>query len=110
MLKSPIIKSDKKQKIVEAITDGRISELTKGFNRLLIVKGRESNLPEIATAFVNQYKIHKNIFSIKLTTASPASEELKNAFVNQEVYISHTQNNTTSPVIGAFFMKESYAS
>jgi F-type H+-transporting ATPase subunit delta len=82
MLKSPIIKSDKKQKIVEAITDGRISELTKGFNRLLIVKGRESNLPEIATAFVNQYKIHKNIFSIKLTTASPASEELKNAFIN----------------------------
>ena len=40
MLKSPIIKSDKKQKIIEAITDGRISEITKGFNRLLVAKGR----------------------------------------------------------------------
>jgi F-type H+-transporting ATPase subunit delta len=82
MLKSPIIKSDKKQKITEAVTNGRIGELTKAFNKLLVAKGRESILPEIATAFINQYKVYKNIYCVKLTTASPASEELKNQFIN----------------------------
>jgi F-type H+-transporting ATPase subunit delta len=99
MLKSPIIKSDKKQKIVEAITDGRISEITKGFNRLLIAKGRESNLPEVAAAFVHQYKVHKNIFSVKLTTASPASDELKNAFVNHLKATTDMQNIELETVV-----------
>jgi len=110
MLKSPIIKSDKKQKIVEAITDGRISEITKGFNRLLIAKGRESNLPEVAAAFVHQYKVYKNIFSVKLTTASPASDELKNAFVNHLKTTTDMQNieleTVVDPnVIGGFVLQ-----
>ena len=99
MLKSPIIKSDKKQKIVEAITDGRISEITKGFNRLLIAKGRESNLPEVAAAFVHQYKVHKNIFSVKLTTASQASEELKKAFVDHLKTTTDMQNIELEAVV-----------
>jgi len=99
MLKSPIIKSDKKQKIVEAITDGRISELTKAFNKLLVAKGRESNLPEVAAAFVNQYKVYKNIFSVKLTTASPASDELKNAFVNHLKATTEMQNIELEAVV-----------
>jgi F-type H+-transporting ATPase subunit delta len=35
-LRSPVIKGDKKQKIVDALTQGKISELTAAFIRLLI--------------------------------------------------------------------------
>jgi F-type H+-transporting ATPase subunit delta len=40
LLKSPIIKNDKKRQILEAITTGRISPLTTAFNALLMSKKR----------------------------------------------------------------------
>ncbi len=83
LLRSPIIKSDTKIKIVSAVTAGNLSELTAAFNRLLIVKTRESHLPEIITAFIAAYKVKKGIKTIALTTAVAASDELKNAIVEQ---------------------------
>jgi F-type H+-transporting ATPase subunit delta len=83
VVKSPVIKPDTKVKIVEAVTKGNVSEMTNGFIRLMIKKGRESFLPEVVNAFVTQYKVFKNIHVIHLTTATALSEELKNAIVNQ---------------------------
>ena len=50
LLRSPVVKADKKSAIVEAVTKGKISELTAAFSRLLINKGREANLPEVQPA------------------------------------------------------------
>ena len=61
LLRSPIIKADKKQKIVDAIAKGNISEITQGFVKLLIAKTRESHLPEMLCEFVKLYKKYKNI-------------------------------------------------
>ena len=83
LLRSPIVKSDEKRKIVEAVTKGKITELTTAFNRLLVRKGRECILPEIITAFISQYKEQKNIHIVKLITAVPVSEAVKTAIVNQ---------------------------
>ena len=84
LLRSPVIKADKKQAILNAVTSsGNLSELTLGFSRLLVSKGRENNLPEIITAFIEQYKAEKNIYTIKLTTATPVSEELKQAIITK---------------------------
>ncbi|HEV8286976.1 MAG TPA: ATP synthase F1 subunit delta [Chitinophagaceae bacterium] len=92
LLKSPIIKPEKKQKVVEAVIKGNVSEITALFVRLLIAKGRESNLPEIITAFINQYKKYKNIYTVKLTTAAPLNGDLKNAIINQIKKTSEMQN------------------
>ena len=83
MISSPIITSDKKLKIVEAVTSDKVGELTAGFIRLLISKTREANLAEIVDAFITQYKQQKNIYTVKLTTAMPASEELKTKILSQ---------------------------
>lgn len=83
LLRSPIIKADTKQKIVAAVTNGKIGELSNAFITLLISKGRESNLPEIITAFIDQYKVKRGIHTVKLTTASPVNEETKNAIIAQ---------------------------
>ncbi|HEX6914569.1 MAG TPA: ATP synthase F1 subunit delta, partial [Chitinophagaceae bacterium] len=77
LIKSPVIKADKKNAILEAVTRGKVSEMTAGFNRLLVSKGREAVLPEIVTAFIEQYYQIKGIQKVKLTTAVEASEELK---------------------------------
>jgi len=74
MLKSPIISADKKQNVFNAIFDGKISDLTKAYFKLIINKRRESSLKEIALEFVDQYKKKKHISSVILTTASPMGE------------------------------------
>ena len=80
LLKSPVIQEDKKSKIIESVIAGRVSNLTSLFIKLLGGKTRESNLPEIVTAFIEQYNKVKEIHKVKITTASPISNELKNSF------------------------------
>ena len=91
-LRSPIIKADKKIKIVDAVVKGNLNDITASFIRLMINKGRESNLPEVITSFVSQYKAHKNIHIVKLTTAAPASEAMKKAIIDQVKKTSGYEN------------------
>jgi len=79
LLRSPIIKLDQKNAVVTAVTKGKVTELTSAFNQLLVKKGRESDLPEIAAAFIEQYNELKGIHAVKLTTAVEVSETLKKA-------------------------------
>jgi F-type H+-transporting ATPase subunit delta len=81
LLKSPIINPDKKDKILDAITAGRVSVTISTFIKLLVAKGREIYLAEIVHAFIEQYKTYKGIQTVKLTTAVPVGEELKKAIV-----------------------------
>lgn len=83
LLKSPVVTPDKKDAVLDALTKGRVSELTTAFNHLLVKKGREAYLPEILTAFIAQYKQHKGIHIIRLTTAVPVSDELKQQIVQK---------------------------
>jgi len=92
VLKSPVIKADKKEKIVDAVIKGHVGETTAAFIRLMIRKTRESYLPEVITAFIKQYKVSKNIYTIKLTSASAVSEEMKNAIVKQVQATTDMQN------------------
>ena len=85
LLRSPVIKADKKEHIIDAITKYNVSSITFAFNKLLIAKGRESDLPEIINAFIEQYNAIKGIHKVKLTTAVPVSDELKKAIVNKTI-------------------------
>jgi F-type H+-transporting ATPase subunit delta len=110
VLRSPVIKTDKKEKIIDAVTNVNISEITKAFTHLMIRKGRESNLPEVAAAFITQYKIKKNIYTIKLTSATELSEDLKNAILNQIRANSDMQNieletTVNDKLIGGFVLQ-----
>ena len=110
LLKSPIIKPDKKQQVVEAILKGNVSDVTALFVRLLIAKGRESNLPEIITAFIDQYKQYKNIYTVNLTTAAPLNDNLKKAIIDQIRRTSEMQNielesTVNEDLIGGFVLR-----
>ena len=83
VLRSPVINGDKKIKILTAVAGDKFSKLTTAFNTLLVNKSRESNLPEIASAFISQYKDYKKIHTIKLITATPVSDAVRNAIVAQ---------------------------
>jgi len=66
--------------------------MVAGFVRLLILKGRESNLPEIIPAFIDQYKVLKNIFVVTLSTATPASDDLKQTIIEKVKEATSLQN------------------
>jgi F-type H+-transporting ATPase subunit delta len=83
MLKSPIISAYKKNKIIDAVTESKISKITQTFIKLLCSKNRESLLPEIISSFIEQYNKLKGIYKVKLTTAIPLTEEIKNSFIRK---------------------------
>jgi F-type H+-transporting ATPase subunit delta len=110
LLKSPVIKPEKKQKVVEAIIKNNVSDMTALFVRLLIAKGRENNLPEIITAFINQYKQYKNIYTVKLATATPLNNDLKNAIIDQirktsEMQDIELETTVNEDLIGGFVLQ-----
>ena len=77
MLKSPIIKSDKKETILKAIFDGNVNKMTMEFINIIARKRRETYLAEIADAFVNKYKEHKKILTAVITTAMGLDADLR---------------------------------
>jgi F-type H+-transporting ATPase subunit delta len=83
LLKSPVIASDKKEKIISAVIGSNVSTLTASFLQLITRKNRESNLPEIVKAFIEQYNELKEIHLVKITTATPISDELKETIVSK---------------------------
>jgi F-type H+-transporting ATPase subunit delta len=83
ILRSPVIRSDKKLSILKALTDGRISVMTATFNQLMVSKTREEFLPEVITAFIGQYDEMKGIEHVTLTTATPISDAVRNAIINK---------------------------
>ena len=110
MLRSPVIKSDTKGKIVKAVAGNNIGQLTETFIHLLINKGRESAIPEIATSFIQQYKEVKKIHTVKLTTAYPLSDDLKNAIVSHIKSTTEMQNieletAVKEDIIGGFVLQ-----
>lgn len=109
-IKSPVINADKKTKIFKVLFDGRISQLTSEFCNLLIKKGREIYLPEIASEGIRQYRHINNIRQVSITTAAPINESLKNeiiAKIKQEIPDKQIELSTKvrEELIGGFLLE-----
>jgi F-type H+-transporting ATPase subunit delta len=83
VLRSPIIRGDKKLDIINAVAGANLNPLTKAFINLMVNKSRESDMPEIASAFISQYKEMKNIKSVKLTLAAPVTDAVKKTIIKK---------------------------
>ena len=83
VLRSPIIKADQKNSILAEIFKNKVGLLSNSFMVLLVKKGRESELPEMATAFIEQYNTIKGIHQVTLTTAVDLSAEVKKSIENK---------------------------
>lgn len=110
MLKSPVVKADKKTAILHSLFQDKIQKVTLGFVDLLVSKGREFHLPEIVDAFTAQYKELKNIRTVNLTTAVAIDENLKKVIfekVAASVQDGHVELNTLvdEELIGGFTLE-----
>jgi F-type H+-transporting ATPase subunit delta len=77
MLRSPIIKHDKKREVLEAIFKGKVHALTLSIMDILTRKNREPLLPSIASEFEVAYNEYKGIEKATVTTTFPIDAKLK---------------------------------
>ena len=111
LLKSPIVKHDKKQKIFDLIFVDRLDELSKVFFNTLTRKGREAFIPEIAEEFISMYKRSQKITTIELTSAVNLSEEVLDQIrakleVSSETFENvEIQHKVDPSIIGGFVME-----
>lgn len=107
VLQSPIIKSDKKQSILDSVFP-KASDITKNFVKIIVAKGRENILGQIAEAFVKQYKTQKGIIVAELKSAIQLDETLKAKVLDlvnpskKEIEVVETIDES---VIGGFIVR-----
>lgn len=77
LLGNPIIHSDRKLSVLEAIFGSHVSKISMAFFRIITRKGREANLPAIAEEFVAQYKRSKGIATAIVTSAVGLDDGLR---------------------------------
>jgi len=77
VLKSPIIKHDKKRDILNKLFKGKVNALTLSIFDILTRKNREALLPSIAKDFHAAYNAYKGIGKATVTTAVPLDAKLR---------------------------------
>lgn len=93
MLKSPIINITKKGQIFQAIFGDKFDEMTMAFLKIVLNKNREGALPNIADEFINQYQAIKSVSTVKLTTATPMTDEALEKIKERFLESSATRNS-----------------
>lgn len=77
MLKSRVIKAEKKAEVLKAILEGKVHELTLRFAILLSKNGRASLFPEITKDFRERFEIHNRILRMRLISAVALDDDTK---------------------------------
>lgn len=77
MLQSPVIKGDSKLRVLGRLFGGQIGRISERFVNILVRKGREGMIEEIAQAFQNVYRQANGIQVADVRSAAPLSEEAR---------------------------------
>jgi len=99
LLKSPIVHTDKKIAVLDALFKDKMDVLTMSYLRLLVNKHREMYLPEIAAEFIHQYKVMKHITLVRVISASPLSENVLSDLRNKLLASGITTENLEIEVV-----------
>lgn len=109
MIKSPVIRHEKKRAILEKIFSGKVDKLTLAIMDILTRKNREPLLPSIASEFHNAYNTYKGIGKAYITTTVPMDSELLQAIEEIVKKLSKTKQveieaKVDKDLIGGFIL------
>ena len=109
LLKSPIVTTDRKSRIIRQIFENKVSKLTLSFLLIILRKRRENIIPDLAVEFLELYKDFKGILTTWLKTAYPVSEEVRGKIIgilekqtNKEIELFE---ETNPEIIGGFILR-----
>ena len=89
LLKSPVVKTDKKLNIFNQVFSNSLNELSIDFIKIITTKKREMHLEGIAESFIRQYKSYKKIETATVTTAVEIDDKTRKEILS---YISKHGN------------------
>jgi len=75
VLRSPVVKSDAKGRILKGIFGDKVGKVTLAYMNILVRKGREALLPDVAAAFTELYKVDQNIVTAVVSSAVALNSE-----------------------------------
>jgi len=108
MLQSPIVNSDKKLAVLNAVFD-QFDTVTKSFVELIVKNRREGILSQIARSFDTQLKDYKGIVPVKIISAQPLDAGVKKTILeNLEKSVKGTLEVTeevNTDLIGGFIVR-----
>ena len=79
MLNSPVIKADKKAKVLDMLFGDMVSSITHRFMQILVNKGREHLIHEIAEEVEKQYLESQGIVKVEVVSSIPLDEAQRTA-------------------------------
>jgi F-type H+-transporting ATPase subunit delta len=111
LLKSPIVGPEKKRSIFKALFQDIYDPMSFSFLEIILRKGREMYLPEIADEFVEQYKVINQISTVRLITAAELTptqlEALKNKIKQSGLILDNIEliTKVDPNIIGGFVIE-----
>lgn len=109
MLKSPIVKLEKKEKVMQAIFAESTDPISLKFMMLVAKKSREEYLAYFADEFTAIYKEYKGIVDAWVTTAQDIEAEVKEQLLMLLKKMSgktvQLHEDTNTDLIGGFIVK-----
>ena len=109
LLSNPIIHGDKKLSILKQIFAQRMNKMTMTFFEIVIRKGREKYLVQIAKDFITQYKFLKRILTAEIISAVGLDDKLRKQVYNLLRNDSNSEvelvEKTDNKLIGGFVLR-----
>lgn len=109
MLRSPVIKADKKLAVLNEVFGGHIGTVSLRFVEMIARKQREALLFDIASAFTELYRREKGIVSAEITTAVGLNEQERQMAID---WIARVEGGTVEltekvdpSIIGGFVIR-----
>lgn len=93
VIANPIIPQNKKIAILNDVFGGKVNDVTIGFFKIMVTKGRGEVLFATANEYINQYNVKMNIIRATVTSATPLSE------ANRQKLVADVEQSTGSKVI-----------
>jgi len=75
MLQSPVISTDKKEAVMDAIFESKLSDILSNYFKIIARRGREGTLEGILRGFIELYRSKNNIESAVITVAKPLTDK-----------------------------------
>ena len=111
LLKSPIVNASTKKSVFERLFKEAYDSLTMAFLNIILRKGREMYLEDIAKEFEQQYRDIKHIAVVTLTTATGLEadqlEEIRNKIATSGATYENVEltSNVDSDILGGYIIE-----
>ncbi len=109
MLRNPVIKTDKKIKVMQLLFGDKIDAITSAFLHIIFTKRREPYLADICESFIELYNLDHGIVPVTVTTAiapdAAMLDEVKNLLKNKAGLDKiELQSKVDDALIGGFVL------